>query len=91
MCHGFQLCKNNNSSSCSKKLYVEATHEHDCVFQRALHLAGGLEVQVKVESRLTGEELIQEANSVPAACRATVWIYNTTATVMQIAWSGTDL
>lgn len=83
---------NNNSRSCSsKKFYVEATHEHDCVFQRALHLAGGLAVQVKVESRLTGEELIQEASSVPAACRATVWIYNTTATVMQIAWSGTDL
>uniref|UniRef100_A0A3P9DCR2 Contactin-associated protein-like 4 n=1 Tax=Maylandia zebra TaxID=106582 RepID=A0A3P9DCR2_9CICH len=35
--------------------------------------------------------LNRAASSVPAVCRATVSIYNTTATVMLTAWSGTDL
>lgn len=61
------------------------------MFQRALHSAGGSVDRVQVEFRLIGVELNRAASSVPAVCRATVSIYNTTATVMLTAWSGTDL
>ena len=61
-----------------------------CVFQRALRSAGGSVVPVPVVSRRTGAELSRAASSAPAACRATVWTHNTTATVTPTAWSGTE-
>lgn len=56
-----------------------------CVFQRVLRSAGGSAVPVPVGSRRTGAELSQAASSAPAACRATVWTHNTTATVTPTA------
>ncbi|TMS09646.1 Contactin-associated protein-like 4 [Larimichthys crocea] len=37
---------------------------------------------------ITGVDLSLAASSVPAACRATVWTHNTTATVTPTAWNG---
>lgn len=45
----------------------------------------------QVVCRLTGVELSQAASSAPVACRATVWIHNTTATVTLTAWSGKSI
>lgn len=59
------------------------------MLQRGLRSAGGSVVPVPDESRLTGEELIPAASSVPVACRATAWTHSTTATVTLTAPSGT--
>uniref|UniRef100_A0A3Q1FGP5 Contactin-associated protein-like 4 n=1 Tax=Acanthochromis polyacanthus TaxID=80966 RepID=A0A3Q1FGP5_9TELE len=86
-----------NYSSGEEQLSVAISQSEHCEQELTYHcrksrLLNTPEVAlVLVESRPTGEELIQAASSVPVACRATVWIYSTTATVTPTAWSGMDL
>uniref|UniRef100_A0A3P8TMF3 Contactin associated protein like 3 n=1 Tax=Amphiprion percula TaxID=161767 RepID=A0A3P8TMF3_AMPPE len=80
------------SVAISQSEHCEQELSYHCRKSRLLNTpAGGEVVLVLVASRPTGEELIQAASSVPVACRATVWIHNTTATVTPTAWSGTEL